>query len=48
VNYALDAMLNFSTAVALANGDVLVAGGYAERTINPTDGVWIIPKALLA
>jgi hypothetical protein len=47
VNFVLDAMLNFSTAVALANGDVLVAGGYGERTINPTDGVWIIPKALL-
>jgi hypothetical protein len=48
VEFALDTMLNFSTAVALANGDVLVAGGYSERTINPTDRVWIIPKALLA
>ena len=48
VDFELDAMLNFSTAVALANGDVLVAGGYAERTIDPTDRVWIIPKALLA
>jgi hypothetical protein len=47
VNFALDAMLNFSTAVALADGGVLVAGGYSERTINPTDRVWIIPKALL-
>ena len=41
-------MLNFSTAVALANDDVLVAGGYSERTIDPTDRVWIIPKAVLA
>ena len=47
VEFALDAMLNFSTAGARAKGDVLVAGGYGERTINPTDGVWIIPKALL-
>jgi hypothetical protein len=47
VDLALDATLNFSTAVALANGDVLVAGGYSERTIKPTDRVWIIPKALL-
>jgi hypothetical protein len=48
VHFTLDAMLNFSTAVALANGDVLVAGGYSERTIDPTDRVWIIPRALLA
>jgi hypothetical protein len=48
VNFALDATLNFSAAALLANGDVLVAGGYAEQTINPTDRVWIIPRALLA
>jgi hypothetical protein len=48
VDFALDAMLNFSGAVALRGGDVLVAGGYGERTINPTDRVWIIPKAALA
>lgn len=48
VDFAFDAMLNFSAAAALPTGDVLVAGGYAEQTINPTDSVWIIPKSLLA
>lgn len=48
VDFALDTTLNFSTAVALANGDVLVAGGYSERTIDPTDRVWIIPRSALA
>jgi hypothetical protein len=48
VDVRLGATLNFSSAVALANGDVLVAGGYAETTINPTDQVWVIPKSALA
>lgn len=47
VDFALGAPLNFATATALTNGDVLVAGGYDERTIDPTDRVWIIPRATL-
>jgi hypothetical protein len=34
--------LNFSTAAALPGGRVLVAGGYTERGISPTDAVQII------
>jgi hypothetical protein len=40
--------LNFAAAVALPNGDALVAGGYGERNIRPTDHAWLIPRAAMA
>lgn len=39
---------NFATAAALSNGDVIVAGGYGESTITPTNRVWIIRRSALA
>lgn len=45
---SIGAMLNFSCAVQLSGGDVLVAGGYNERNINPVDRAWLIPKAMFA
>lgn len=48
IDVSLGDMLNFTTAMALANGDVLVAGGYSERNINPTSRAWLIRKAAFA
>jgi hypothetical protein len=48
INLSLGDMLNFSTATALPNGDVLVAGGYSEHGIHPTSRAWVIPKAAMA
>lgn len=45
---AFDAAFNFASAVMLANGDVLAAGGYSERSIDVTDRAWLIPSAMLA
>lgn len=47
LDVSLGAMLNFSCAVRLAAGDVLVAGGYGERTIDPVDRAWLIPRSAL-
>jgi hypothetical protein len=48
VELSLGGPLNFSTAVALPNGEVLVAGGYGERNLNPTESAWLIPRAAMA
>jgi hypothetical protein len=48
VDLTIGQALNFASAVALPNGDVLVAGGYGERTISLTDRAWIIPRAAMA
>lgn len=48
VDFSMGSTLNFSTAAALPNGDVLVAGGYSETTIRLTDRVWVIPRAAFA
>ncbi len=48
VDFSIGSTLNFSTAAALPNGDVLVAGGYGEQTIALTDRVWVIPRAAFA
>jgi hypothetical protein len=47
VDVVIGEMLNFAAAIALPNGDVLVAGGYGERTVNPTDRAWLIPRAAI-
>ena len=48
VNISLGDTFNFAGAALLPNGDVLVAGGYGERSINPTSRAWIIPRAAMA
>jgi hypothetical protein len=48
IDIAIGDILNFATAVALPNGDVLVAGGYGEHTISLTDRAWLIPRAAMA
>jgi hypothetical protein len=47
VDFSVGGILNFATAVALANGDVLVAGGYGEQSIRLTDRAWVIPSSAL-
>lgn len=44
----MEGILNFTTAVALPNGDALVAGGYGERNIRPTDSAWLIRRQVMA
>ena len=48
IEFTVGDILNFATAVALDNGDVLVAGGYTEQSIRLTDRAWIIPSSALA
>jgi hypothetical protein len=43
VTGSLDASWSFATATVLANGDVLVTGGYDDR-IRPTAGAWLFRR----